>query len=108
MLILNTCPHGEELLVILSFVHKIITLIQIFVPIGLIIWGSIDLGKAVIAGEEKEIKTHQKTLLKRALAGVLIFFIVAIVTFATGLVGGEDWKACWDAAKTGEYELEIN
>lgn len=64
----------------------IITIIQIAVPIILIIMGSIDLLKGVVASKEDEIKKGQKMLIKRLITAALIFFIVVIVKFLVSVV----------------------
>lgn len=57
----------------------IVTIIKIGVPILLVIFGMVDLGKAVMSNDEKEMKGAQTKLIKRVLYAVLIFFIFAIV-----------------------------
>lgn len=96
MLILE-CTQ-DELLPLIGFIKSLLMVIQIAIPIGLIIYGTIDLGKAVIASKEDDIKKHQQTLLKRAIAAVIVFLVTTIVTFAMGFVGGDAWKECWDEA----------
>lgn len=83
-------------------------LIQIGIPILLIIMGSIDLGKAVLSSDDKEIKSATSKLVKRAIAAVAIFFIVTIVSLIMGLftssgadpdgVSTTSWRECWDEA----------
>ena len=79
-------------------------------PIILIIMGSIDLGKAVLSSDDKEIKGATGRLIKRAIAAVAVFFVTTIVTILmdmlanTGAVDGDDgdttgWAACWSAAR---------
>lgn len=85
----------------------IIPLIQIGIPIILIVLGTVDLGKAVIASKEDEIKNAQKMLIKRAIYAVAVFFVVTIVTLVFSLfasTGDEDlenvsnsWTSCWNA-----------
>ena len=65
-------------------------LFQIGIPIVLIIYGTIDLGKAVIASDEKEIKAAQSRLIKR--------FIYAAMVFLGGEGDTTSWKSCWRAA----------
>ena len=91
----NTCGG---LLDVVTIIRKVIDLIKILIPIGLILFGLIDLGKAVIAGKEDEMKKAQGTLIKRVIYAVVVFLVVQIVIFATGLVGATDWKQCWEAA----------
>lgn len=62
--------------------------IQIIVPILLIIWGMLDLGKAVMAQKEDEIKKGQQTFIKRLVAAAIVFFVVVIVKLVIGLVAG--------------------
>lgn len=63
-----------------------VTLIQIGVPIILIVWGMLDLGKAVMAQKEDEIKKGQQTFIKRLTAAAIVFFVVVIVKLLVGLV----------------------
>lgn len=101
--------NNDGLLTILQFVRKgVIPIIQIGVPIILIVFGMLDLGKAVIAGKEDEIKKNQQMLIKRAISAVAVFFVVTLVTLIFGIFaqsgtdsdveGTSDWKSCWDAA----------
>lgn len=92
-MLMLACPTGLGTLV--GIVKNVLTIIQILIPIGLIIFGTIDLGRAVIAGDEKQIKENQQRLLKRALAAVLVFLVVTIVTFIMQFIGGTQWKDCW-------------
>lgn len=81
--------------------HGIIPIIQIGIPIILIVLGMLDLGKAVMAGKEDEMKKAQSMLLKRCLYAVAVFFVVTIVTLLFGLLGDADvkdsatWQDCW-------------
>lgn len=80
----------------------IIPLIQIGIPIILILLGMFDLGKAVMASKEDEIKLAQKLLIKRCIYAVAIFFVVFIVQLVFGLIdnsgdyGQENWITCWN------------
>jgi amino acid transporter len=67
-------------------ITTIINLIKIGVPILLIIFGMLDLGKAVTAQKEDEIKKGQQTFIKRAIAAILVFLVVAIVQLVVGLI----------------------
>lgn len=96
----ETCKNMGS---ILTFLHNILTLIQILVPVGLILVGSVDLGRAVLAGKEDEIKAHQKILFRRALAAVAVFFVTTIVTVVMGLIptsNGVNWSDCWSQKTT--------
>ena len=73
---------------ITDLIGTIVNIIKIGVPIILIIMGMLDLGKAVASQKEDEIKKGQKTLISRAIAAGMVFFVVAIVQFLIGLVSG--------------------
>jgi len=60
-------------------ISMVITIIKIVVPILLIIFGMIDMAKAVMAQKEDEIKKGQQTLIKRVIAAVIVFFVITIV-----------------------------
>lgn len=102
--ILDAC---EGLGPIVAVVKALFNIIKIGIPILLIIMGSIDLGKAVMASDDKEIKSATSKLIKRAIAAVAIFFAVTLVDVIMGLVAkGEDsgdgansgsWSACWNS-----------
>ena len=85
---------------VVSIVKFILNIIQWVVPIILIILGTIDLVKAVTAGKEDDIKKGQKTLIKRAIAAVIIFLIPLLVGTLMGMIGSEGWKGCWNSAST--------
>lgn len=86
--------------------NGVIPLIQIGIPIILILLGMLDLGKAVMASKEDEIKSAQKLLIKRCIYAVAIFFVVFIVQVVIGLVsksgegnlGENNWYDCWKQA----------
>ena len=62
-----------------KFVGDIIYVVRIVIPVIIILLGTLDLGKAVMAGEDKKIKEAQKTFIRRLIYGVAIFFIFIIV-----------------------------
>lgn len=85
-------------------------IIQIGIPILLIIMGTVDLGKAVISSDEKEVKGAQSRLIKRCIYAVVIFFMVTLVSIVMGLVAtsqdknvskkdANSWAVCWDSIK---------
>ena len=106
MLFLYDC--GPILPLIRLIRHGIIPLIQVGIPLILIVLGMLDLGKAVVASKEDEIKNAQKMLIKRCIYAIAIFFVVLIVNLVFGLLGsaGDDyknqgmtWTQCWEQAK---------
>lgn len=71
-------------------VHAVILIIQIFVPVLLVIFGSIDFVKAVIAQKDDEIKKGQQTFIKRLIAGIIVFFVVAVVKLIVEFAAGTE------------------
>lgn len=63
---------------------------KILIPIVLIVFASIDLGKAVISSKDDAIQKSIKTLVVRVIAGIIIFFIPTILNFVVELIGGSD------------------
>lgn len=94
MYLLDACNGLGNLVIIVKF---ILTIIQWVVPIILIVLGTIDLVKAVIAGKDDDIKKHQQTLVKRIIAAVIVFLIPMLVTILMGWIGNTDWKTCWNS-----------
>ena len=96
------CGDNSAMVGVWQTVSAILTLIQIVVPILLIVMGSIDMVKAVMAGKDDEIKKAQGTLIKRVIAAAIVFFIPLIVTLVMGLIpigdsdGGVYFKDCID------------
>jgi len=101
--------YCNGLLPIVQLVRKgLFPIIQIGIPILLIIMGTLDLGKAVMSSDEKEVKGATSKLIKRVIMAVAIFFVVTIVTLVFNLFtvvddenvteGTANWKACWNQA----------
>ena len=74
----------------------IVDLIKIGVPILLIIFGMLDLGKAVLAQKEDEIKKSQQMFVKRLLSAALVFFVVVIVELVFNLVARDEKAGIWN------------
>lgn len=96
---------------IISVLKTVFVILQWVIPIILILFGAIDLGKAVIASKEDEMKKAQGTLIKRIVYALVIFFLFTIVNLVIGLVAdkkgeentsknvtGASWAECWKAA----------
>lgn len=69
-----------------QLVGNILTIFKIVIPILILIFGMIDLGKAVIASKDDEIKKAAKSLLFRVIAGLVIFFIPTLISFVFTIV----------------------
>ena len=113
MLFLDNCYNLWPIIHLIK--GGLIPIIQIGIPIILIILGMIDLGKAVIASKEDEIKSAQKLLIKRIIYAVAIFLVVSIVTLVFSVVANntdtdgeaaEDWRNCWACTGVDETKKE--
>ena len=71
-----------------TITRTLITIIKIGIPIILIFFGMLDLGKAVMSNDEKVMKESQGKLIKRIIYAVLVFLIVAIVQLLVGVLNG--------------------
>lgn len=100
------CGGIEPIVRIIKF--GVFPIIQIGIPILLILFGSLDLGKAVIANDDKEIKGATTKLIKRALIALAVFFVVWFVKLVFGWlatsgegkdVSEQSWFDCWDNLK---------
>ncbi len=102
--LLVDCSQVAPLIKLLKLVLGVI---QFVIPALLILLGAIDLGKAVISSDDKEVKAAQSRLIKRVIYAVAVFFIVLLVKLVMGLVSdssvntGSDadsnsWIDCWD------------
>lgn len=94
-------------------IHMVITVIKIGIPILLVIFGMLDLGKAVMSNDEKEMKGAQTKLIKRCLYAVLVFFIIAIVQWlfaaidADAVKGNESKASCFNCFINGTCTLDV-
>ena len=70
---------------LINTVSAIITIMKFGIPLLLIIFGMLDLGKAVIASKEDEIKKGQQMFIKRTITAVIVFFVVVVVQLVVGV-----------------------
>lgn len=85
-------------------VSTAILIIKIVVPILLIIFGMLDLGKAVVASKEDEIKKGQQLFIKRVISAVIVFFVIQIVQLLISFVSGrnQDISNCFNCFVNGK------
>ena len=80
---------------LINIISTIITVIKFGVPVLLIIFGMLDLGKAVVASKEDEIKKGQQMFIKRIISAVLVFFVVVAVQLIVNLAAGKEDSGIW-------------
>ncbi len=83
-----------------NIIHYVYLGIQVIIPILLIIFGMIDLGKAIAAQKEDEIKKAQSGFLKKLILAVIVFLVFTVVEFvfdfASGDLGEEEQGNVWN------------
>ena len=72
---------------IFSLLGNLFSIIQIAVPIIIIIMGTIDLVKAMMANDPSTTKKAQTTFIKRLIVAVCIFFVLPLISFLMSLLG---------------------
>ena len=91
-----TCGPIKELpKKILRLSNTVVNIMQIAVPVVLVLFGMIDLVKAISSQKEDDLKKAQGVLIKRLIMGVLVYFVVVIVKLLLSAIGGNTdgiWK----------------
>lgn len=88
---MNIC--SGDFIKIVEVAGRVLSIIKIVVPIILIVMGSIDLTKAIMAGKEDEIKQGQAIFIKRSIAAILVFFVPIIVSLLLSVIN-QDKTSC--------------
>lgn len=100
-----------------TFIYNIINLIKIAVPVVLIILGMIDFAKATVSQDEKQMKDSQAKFIKRAIAAVAIFVVVAVTQLLFSIIGTDstnDMVSCINCftnkvcRSTDKYKICLN
>ena len=110
--LLNTCrifsdPQANITFIqIIGTARLVVRVMQIAIPILLIIMGTIDLGKAVIAKKDEDIAKNRGMFVKRIISAVLVFLLPIIVNVVISYVSNDKWYSCWQASKN--YSLKGN
>lgn len=89
----------QETKAIWNLVGNILLIVKIVIPILVIIFGMIDIGKSVVNSKPEDISKSFKSFLFRLVAAIAIFFIPTLVSFAIKLANGfndveNDYKTC--------------
>ena len=91
--------EGDTLFVF-QVARWVVRILQFAVPFALIIWGSLDFFKAVIAGDDKEMKAKRKPFAQRVIAAVIVLVLPSIVNLIIANIKGDDnsFVTCWNDA----------
>ena len=94
---------GTRLFPLFQLAKFIIVLIQISVPFGLVIWGSLDWFKALIAHDEKEMRMKRKPFIQRVIAAIIVLVLPWLVQLIAETFAGKsqtaDFWTCYSEAK---------
>lgn len=71
----------------LSILKEVFMWIQISVPCLVLVLCTVDIFKAVVAQDEKEMKSCLRHIVKRVAVGVAIFFVPMLINILFGFVG---------------------
>ena len=100
MSFLASCNNIQK---ITDVANDLIGYIQIIVPIVLVLWGSLDLIKAAMSGEAKQMEEGKQTFIKRLMYGVAVFLVSFIVGLAVG-IGENNDDDCLETGESCNYE----
>lgn len=82
----NYCSRDKEFLKVFKFIGEILLIIKILIPIAIIGFGVYDFFKAVTSSKDDEIKKSMKSLIMRVIAGLIVFFLPALINTVFRLV----------------------
>ena len=77
MLLGGFCAQTANIWQVLGYV---VMVFKIVIPLLLIIFGMVDLGKAVVSSDDKAISKAVSQLVRRFIAAVVLFFVPTIVS----------------------------
>ena len=76
----NSCNPTSGLGPTLIFIGHIVRIAKILIPLVIIVMGIMDFFRAITAGKDDEIKKSTKSFVWRLVAGVVIFFLPALIS----------------------------
>lgn len=93
----------EDMKTILGVIQSALNIVKFAIPILLIVFGIIDLSKAVISQDDKAAKEAQKRFISRLIYAVVIFLVPTIISLIFSLLkfsDGTTYKECWDGTSS--------
>lgn len=100
------CGDTYAPMIAAQITRTVYMILQIATPLIIILLGMIDLGKAVMAHKEDDIKKSQQTFVKRLLVGASVFLVFVLAKFVIGLVApandNTDMWNCVDCFVSGD------
>lgn len=95
------CSDNSSVKFIFQTARLIIRVIQFVVPFALIIWGSLDFFKAVIAGDDKDMKVKRKPFVHRVVSALIILLLPSLVNVIMRNIAKNSYNRfaeCWNNA----------
>ena len=103
MQILDFCAETKNIWILIG---KIVRIVLIVIPIIIVLLGTFDLGKAVMAQKDDEIKNAQKLFIKKLIVAVCVFLVPTFLQIVLGVVNGSgdagNSNACWSVIVNGK------
>ena len=96
---LNICDDGH--IWIIQVIKVAIRIICLAAPFALIIFGSLDFFKAIIAGDEKEMKAKRKPFIGRLVSAIIVLLMPTIINIVMQVVSKNfqnTFAKCWNDA----------
>jgi len=85
-----------------------VNVLKIIIPIVLVIFGMLDLMKAVMSNDEKEMKGAQTKLLRRVIYAVAVFLVISIVQILFSALGNTKGSGVDSSSINGCIDCFIN
>ena len=109
MLFLANCEGLESIVRLIKY--GVLPVLYVGIGIVIIVLIIIDIAKAIVAGDEKEVKAAQKAAVRRLIYGVAIFFVVVLVNAVFNLLsssGATTRTVCDEYGKCKEKKIIDN
>lgn len=90
------CGDVKVPMVLAKIVRTVVFIIQVATPVIIIVFGSMDLFKAVIAQKDDDIRKGREIFVKRLITGALVFLTFFIVEMVVSIVAPDDAQNSWN------------
>ena len=107
MYFLLTGCQNPNVLRIIYFIEKILNLAFTIIPIGLIIFITIDIVKIIISADDKAIRENHKSIINRIIFAIAMFFVPTLVGLVMGLLNTFGFDTLFNTDNQDNYALCI-
>ena len=104
---MNMTCNDSALLSVIAMVKNILNILTLAIPIILILMLSIDISKLVIDPNDSNRGKILKSIVNKAIATVVVFFLPTIINMLMEAVGTDNFQkaSCWKEATTENIEV---